>query len=134
MELPITLLFAAIFAIFGLLLSFFAGALRGAAGIPILHGDPINKELAVRVRRHQNFLEYVPMVLILMAAIELNDGSTSFLYGIGIALIVARVAHAVGLQYDNMGHLGRLVGAGGTALITMATAGYALCMAVPAVL
>ncbi|MFY0613027.1 MAG: MAPEG family protein [Hyphomicrobiaceae bacterium] len=134
MDLPITLLFAGIFAIFALVLSFLAGFYRGAAGVPILYGDPINKELLVRVRRHQNFLEYVPMMLILMAAIELNGGSKTFLLGAGSLLIVARISHAVGLKHDNMGHVGRLIGAAGTALITLVTATYALWLAVPALL
>ena len=132
MQVPITLLFAGIFGIFALFLSFRAGSYRGKSGISILYGDPVNAELAVRVRRHQNFLEYVPLVLILMGAIELNGGSAMLLYALGALLVVARIAHAVGLQHDNMGHIGRLIGAGGTALITLIAAGYALWMAVPA--
>lgn len=134
MQLPITLLFAALFAIFALILSFRAGFYRGASGVPILYGDPVDKELAVRVRRQQNFLEYVPMMLILMAAIELNGGSSTFLYTAGALLIGARIAHAIGLKHDNMGHIGRLIGAAGTALITFASAIYALWIAVPALL
>ncbi len=75
---------------------------------------------------HQNFLEYVPLILILMGAVELNGGSTTLLYVIGDALIIARIAHAIGLKYDNMAHKGRLIGAGGTALITVVIAGYAI--------
>ena len=44
---------------------------------------------------------------------------------IGVLLIAARVAHAIGLKHDNIEHPGRTVGAGGTALITLAAAGYA---------
>ena len=123
---PTTLLYAALFAIFALFLSFKAGSFRGKAGASILYGDPVNMELAQRVRVHQNFLEYVPMVLILMGAIELNGGSAGFLNGIGIALIVSRVAHAIGLKHDNMAHVGRLIGAGGTALTTLVASVYAL--------
>ena len=134
MQLPITLLFAAIFAIFALFLSFRAGFYRGASGIPILFGDPPDKELAVRVRRHQNFLEYVPMMLILMAMIELNGGSPTFLLIAGACLLGARIAHAIGLKHDNMGHVGRFIGAAGTALITLVSACYALWMVVPALI
>lgn len=134
MQFPITLLFSGIFAIFALVLSFRAGSYRGKAGVSILYGEPVNEELAVRVRRHQNFLEYVPIVLILMATIELNGGSTTLLYFVGGLLVVSRIAHAMGLQPDNMAHIGRLIGAGGTALITLFTACYALWMAVPALL
>ena len=123
---PTTLLYAALFAIFALFLSFKAGSFRGKSGVSILYGDPANMELAQKVRVHQNFLEYVPMILILMGAIELNGGSMSFLHGVGIALIISRIAHAIGLKHDNMAHVGRLIGAGGTALITLVSAIYAI--------
>ncbi len=129
MQLPITLLYAALLAIFALALSFKAGGFRGKTGISVLFGYPANMELAEKVRRHQNFLEYVPMLLIVMAAIELNGGSSTFLYVVGALLIVVRIAHAVGLKYDNMGHPGRLVGAAGTALLTLVTSGYGLWIA-----
>lgn len=132
MTLPITALYAGIFAIFGLVLSFQAGSFRGKSGIALLHGEPVNWQLAVRVRRHQNFLEYVPIFLILMGLIEINGGSATFLHTAGILLIVARIAHPIGLKHDTMRHMGRLIGAGGTALITLVTAGYALWIAATA--
>lgn len=126
MNIPITLFYASLFAIFALVLSFGAGSTRGKAGVSILFGDPVNMELAEKVRRHQNFLEYVPMFLIVFAAVELNGGSHMFLFVVGDLLIIARIAHAIGLKHDNMGHIGRLIGAGGTALLTLVTAGYGL--------
>lgn len=126
MQLPITALYAGVLAIFALCLSFRAGSFRGKAGVSVLFGDPVNMDLAERVRVHQNFLEYVPMILILMSAIELNGGSATFLHSIGIALIVSRIAHAIGLKHDNMGHPGRIIGAGGSMLITVIAAGYAI--------
>ncbi len=134
MQLPITLFYAAILTIFALVLSFGAGSFRGKTGLSVLFGEPPNMELAEKVRRHQNFLEYVPMLLIVMGAIELNGGSTTFLHVVGALLIVLRVAHAVGLKHDNMGHPGRLVGAGGTALLTLVTAAYGLWIAAPAMM
>jgi len=126
MQIPITLMYASIMAVFALVLSFFAGSARGKSGQSVLFGEPTNLELAEKVRRHQNFLEYVPILLILFGAIELSGGSSMFLYIVGDLLIVARIAHAIGLKHDNMGHPGRLIGAGGTALLTLVTAGYGL--------
>lgn len=126
---PITLMYASLFAFFALVLSFRAGSFRGKTGISVLHGDPLNMELAERVRVHQNFLEYVPMIIIVMGAIELNGGSSMFLYIVGDLLIIVRLAHAIGLRHDNMGHPGRLVGAGGTALLTLAVAAYGIWLA-----
>ncbi len=124
--LNVTLLYAAIFALFAMYLSSRAGLFRGKLGVSIHYGEPPNHELQERVRVHQNFLEYVPMILILMAGIELSGGNAIFLYVVGALLLLARIAHAVGLKYDNIAHPGRLIGAGGTALITFVCVGYAL--------
>ena len=134
MNIPITLMYASVMAVFALVLSFRAGSARGKAGVSILFGDPVNMELAEKVRGHQNFLEYVPMLLILFGAIEASGGSSMFLYVVGDLLIVARIAHAIGLKHDNMAHPGRLVGAGGTALLTLVTAGYGLWLSVNALM
>jgi uncharacterized membrane protein YecN with MAPEG domain len=134
MQLPITLMYASILAIFALVLSFKAGSARGKSGLSVLFGEPANMELAQKVRVHQNFLEYVPIFLIVFAAIEFNGGSSIFLYVVGDLMIISRIAHAIGLKHDNMAHKGRLIGAGGTALLTLVTAGYGLWMVIGAYL
>jgi len=131
---PVTLLYASFFALFALVLSFRAGSFRGKAQISVLYGEPTNLELAQRVRVHQNFLEYVPLILIMFGLLEASGVSRMFLYVMGDLLIVARIAHAIGLKHDNMQHIGRLIGAGGTALITLVTAGYGLWLSVRALL
>ena len=130
MSLPITALYAGIMVIFALALSFRAGGFRGKSGISVGLGEPVNMDLAERVRIHQNFLEYVPMAIILMGILETNGGNATFLHVFGVVLIVARIAHAVGLKHDNMGHPGRAIGAGGTALISLVAALYTLWMVV----
>jgi hypothetical protein len=122
-------MYASFLAIFALVLSFKAGSARGKSGLSVLFGEPANMDLAQKVRIHQNFLEYVPIFLIVFAAIEANGGSSMFLYVVGDLMILARIAHAVGLKHDNMGHKGRLIGAGGTALLTLVAAGYGLWLA-----
>ncbi|MDH3640173.1 MAG: MAPEG family protein [Gammaproteobacteria bacterium] len=134
MQLPITLMYAGIFAIFALVLSFRAGSFRATGGISVLYGDPANMELAQRVRVHQNFLEYVPIMLILMGLIEANGGASMFLYVVGDLLIIARIAHAIGLKHDNMAHKGRAIGAGGTALITLVSAAYGIWLSWPGII
>ena len=134
MQLPITLFYAGVFAIFALLLSFMAGSARGKSGVSILHGDPVDMRLAEKVRRHQNFLEYVPMFLIVFAALEINGVPSLFLYIVGDLMIVSRIFHAFGLHHDNMGHIGRLIGAGGTALLTLVCACYAVWLSANALL
>ena len=134
MPLPITLMYAGVFAVFALVLSFRAGTYRGKAGVSVLFGSPANMELAERVRVHQNFLEYVPIMLILMGLIESNGGSNLFLYVVGDLLFLARIAHAIGLKHDNMAHKGRAIGAGGTALVTLVTAVYGIWLSWPGIM
>ena len=134
MSIPISLTYASIFALFAMVLSFRAGSYRGKAKASILYGEPVDMELAERVRVHQNFLEYVPMILIVMIGIEAAGGSSLFLYIVGDLLIIARIAHAIGLKHDNMAHIGRLIGAGGTALITLVVVVYGLWLGVPMLL
>ena len=134
MSIPITLTYASFFALFALLLSFRAGSVRGKTGVSVLYGDPLNMDLAERVRVHQNFLEYVPMILIVMGGIEASGGSAMFLYVVGDLLVIARIAHAIGLKHDNIAHKGRLIGAGGTALVTVLVGGYGLWLGAKALL
>jgi uncharacterized membrane protein YecN with MAPEG domain len=113
---PITALYAGVLALLLGVLGFQVGAARSRTGISILYGDDM--ELAEKIRRHANFTESVPLALILMGVLELNGASGLLLHGLGIALVVARVAHPFGLHHDNMRHPLRGVGAGVTFLVT----------------
>jgi len=116
MLVPITALYAGILALILGYLGFQVGSTRGRTGISILHGDDM--DLAEKIRRHANFTENVPLALILMGALELNGSSPVLLHGLGIALVLARIAHPIGLHHDNMRHPMRAVGAGVTFLVT----------------
>mgnify|MGYP001823150547 CR=1 FL=1 len=78
MSIPISLTYASIFAVFALFLSFRAGSFRGKAGVSVLVGDPAIMELAERVRVHQNVLEYVPVILVVMGGLEASGGAPRF--------------------------------------------------------
>ncbi len=116
MPIPITALYAGILALILGYLGFQVGSMRGSTGISIFHGD--NMELAEKIRRHANFTENVPLTLILIGVLELNGSSPLLLHGLGIALVLARIAHPIGLHHDNMRHPMRAVGAGVTFLVT----------------
>lgn len=113
---PITALYAGVLALMVGVLGFQVGAVRSRTGISILHGDDM--ELAEKIRRHANFTENVPLALILIGVLELNGASGLLLHGLGTALVVARIAHPLGLHHDNMRHPLRGVGAGLTFLVT----------------
>ena len=67
-----------------------------------------------------------------MGIVEANGGDAIFLHVIGVALVLARIAHPIGLHHDNVRHPLRAVGAFGTFLATLALAGVALWQVVGA--
>jgi len=124
MVLPITALYGGLLTLVLLWLSFGAGAMRGKTGISI--GDGGNVALLEKIRRHGNAVEYVPMAIILIGILEANGANSWFLHGLGLVLLLSRIAHPLGLKADNMGHPLRAVGSGGTALMMVVGAGYAI--------
>lgn len=122
--LPVTALYAALLLAVYLTLSALVGRQRGRAEVSILHGDDM--DLAVAIRRHGNFVEYVPFALVLMALIEANGGSALFLHIVGGLLLVCRIAHPFGLQHDKGATPLRAIGAGGTLLLLLALGAMAL--------
>ena len=122
--LPITALYAALLLAVFVALSALVGRQRGRANVSILHGDDM--DLAVAIRRHGNFVEYVPLALVLMALIEANGGSALFLHVVGVLLLACRIAHPFGLQHDKSPTPLRAIGAGGTLLLLLALGAMAL--------
>jgi len=120
----ITALYAGLLGLISLWLSFGAGRLRGKTGISI--GDGGNPELLLAMRKHANFTEYAPLFLILLALLEVNDVPSMALHAMGGGFVVARVCHGVGLKADTMAGMGRLVGAAGSALITLVASIWAI--------
>lgn len=122
--LTITALYAGILGLMAVAVAVPAGRLRGETGISI--GDGGNQALLLAMRRHGNFAESVPIVLILIGVLELNGVSALALHIMGVVLVVARIAHAVGLKADTTAGLGRAIGAGGTALLTVVASVWAI--------
>ncbi len=120
----ITALYAGILGLMALVLSFFPGSMRGKTGISI--GDGGNQELLLAMRRHGNFVEYVPLALILIGILEFNGAPAGALHALGAGLVVFRVAHAVGLKADTIHGWGRAIGAGGTALVIVVASVWAI--------
>ena len=63
----------------------------------VSYGDAGNPEFTVVVRGQANFVEYVPMILILMALDEFSGVSGAWIHGMGLALVIARIMHPLGL-------------------------------------
>lgn len=72
-------------------------------------------DAALRVQA--NFIENVPIALLLLLALELQGVATSALHVFGIALVILRVLHAWGLGNNEGANYPRLIGAQGTFLL-----------------
>lgn len=110
-------LYAGILGIMAIALAAPAGQLRGKTKISV--GDGGNPELLLAMRRQANFLETVPLALILLALLEMNGAPPLAIHGLAITLIVARVLHATALKSDSIEGFGRVAGAAGSALVLL---------------
>ena len=119
-----TLLYAGILGIISLVLAAAVGGKRGSSGVSVGVGE--DQDLLVATRRHGNFIEYVPLALILMALLEANGVSTLTIHVFGVVLTIARICHPLGLSADNMSSPLRAVGAAGTFLLTAVMSVWAI--------
>jgi len=96
MILQITLTIAGAAAILHIWLSLRVSRLRRPLKIGV--GDGGNEVLLRRMRAHGNFAENAPLFLVLLAVVELATGSNMLLWTAGILFILARIAHAFGMD------------------------------------
>lgn len=127
MLLPITALYAGLLALIGFGLAAGSGSIRSKTGVSF--GDGGNVDQIVAVRRHGNFAEWVPLALILLAILELNQVSSTAINVLGGWLVVARILHPIGLRADGKFSVLRGIGAGSTALIVVVSAIWAITTA-----
>lgn len=74
-------------------------------------GDDHNPAFAVEIRAHANAVEYLPISLLLLIALELNGLRGVSLHGLGVLLCVSRAAHAYGfITSQGKYHWGRFWG------------------------
>lgn len=69
------------------------------------------------LRVQANFVENVPLALLLLLVLELNGTPVEILHGFGITLVVLRLLHAWGLSRNEGANYPRLIGAQGTFLL-----------------
>ena len=81
-------------------------------------------------RVQANFVENVPLSLVLLLVVELAGAAAGFVHGCGIALVVLRVLHAWGLARNEGANYPRLIGAQGTFVLISVLAMAALYLAV----
>ena len=92
---PITAIFTGILAVMLVGFSIRVTRLRATKKISFFDGG--DKQMGIAMRVQGNFIEYVPMALLVMALIEAMGGRHWVVYLFGGVLVVARIAHAFAL-------------------------------------
>jgi len=80
-------------------------------------GDAV---LEQRIRAHGNFVESVPIALVLLYLLEQTGVEPIYIHAFGIALVLARVGHAKGISATAGRSAGRFYGSIGTLLVIAA--------------
>jgi uncharacterized membrane protein YecN with MAPEG domain len=66
-------------------------------GNRVLFGDGENLRLRCAIRVHANFIEYVPIIALLVAMLEMSGISATRVHVLMGALLVARLLHPLGM-------------------------------------
>lgn len=94
-ELEVTTFTAAVCGLILFWLSFRVS--QGRMSEKVAMGDGGSALLTARMRTQANFVEYVPMILILMALIERQTGYSVALGVVSAVVILSRLSHAFGM-------------------------------------
>ena len=97
-SLPIASFYAAFFGLLLLVLSVLVIRARVSARVALGLGDDIRLLRASRAQG--NFAEYAPMILILLALLELSGAGPFQLHALGGLALAGRVAHAMGISRE----------------------------------
>ncbi|MAL79983.1 MAG: glutathione metabolism protein [Sneathiella sp.] len=96
MIVSITPFFAALLALVYVLLSLQVSRLRRKAQVSIGDGGDIALQKAIRA--HGNFIEYVPITLIILMFLEMRTVSVYVIVILCALLLVGRILHAIGIS------------------------------------
>ncbi len=112
--------YAALLALIGGWLGLNTGRWRGRTGIIL--GDGGNEDLVRALRGQANFVEIVPVALILLLAVALFGVSVWVIHGFGIVLALARIIHGVHFSGPGKPRWQRSAGAALSALVVVGLA------------
>lgn len=116
MSLAVTTLYALPLVVIWLVLFMRVSSARSALNQS--YGDGGDMKLLQKIRQHGNFVEWVPLVLLLMLLAEAQGTSAIWLHISGCLLVLGRIAHPFGLAPQTAGHPLRYIGNGSNLLAT----------------
>ena len=129
MTLPITAFVAAICAI--ILLITAVDTVRHRIRLKATFGDAGDGQLISAGRSHGNLAEHAPIVILLIAFLEMSRANHLALMIVGAGFLVARVAHVIGLYAKSepgKPPIARQIGVIGTWLTMLVLSGWTLWM------
>ncbi|MDF2369030.1 MAPEG family protein [Sneathiella sp.] len=109
MHVTMTPIFAALLGLIFFFLSLRTSLERRRAKVSL--GDGGDPGLQGAIRAHGNFIEYVPISLLLMAFLEMRAVSIYVVAVLGVMLVAGRCLHAIGISRANASFRFRQIGA-----------------------
>ena len=110
-------LYVGVFALLLIVLGIMVIRLRARHKVHFGDGGRVDLKIATRI--HGNFIEYVPLGLLVIVLVEAAGYGPYWVHGLGLAFIAARLAHAQGLTSRKQPSPGRIAGV----LLTFAVLG-----------
>ena len=104
----ITATYAAVLAIFYVVMSFYVISQRVKTNINI--GDGGDPGMLLAMRRHANMAEYVPFALLVMGLAEFLGLGALWLNAAGTALAAGRMLHPLGMHITDGNIVPRVIG------------------------
>jgi len=117
--LPVSSLYIALNALIMLGLAYLVVAARQANA---KSGGKLEAPRDNRIRAHANNVEYVPMALLMMVALEFQGAEVWLLHALGVLLTVSRVLHGYGRGSADGANFGRFYGTLGTWIMFLVAA------------
>ena len=115
--LVVTALYTAILVLIMVFLAYKTSSRRMEAKISLGTGN--DDVMECRSRAFGNFVEFVPMMIILMAIIEIQGQQAVYVHILGITTVIARIFHAMGITGFLKAVNGRFIGSLLTYLMLM---------------
>ena len=111
----VTPLYAGLLGLWLLVLSVRVIQQRRTARVSL--GDGGNTKLERAIRGQANFVEYVPVALLMLLVLELARFSIYLLHLLGLALLIGRLLHGYTFAFSAHFRLGRVAGAALTFMV-----------------
>jgi uncharacterized membrane protein YecN with MAPEG domain len=97
-------------------------------GHRVLFGDGDNIKLRSAIRAHANFAEYVPIIVLMVAMLEMSGMPASLVHLLMAALLVARLLHPFGLYVGSRTLQFQICRFGGIVLTVLVLIGSAILL------